>query len=40
MAGALLRCSPLAVLALRRKECLALHPAMTAKMHRLFLDRP
>jgi hypothetical protein len=37
VAGALLRCTPLAVLALRRVGRLALHRATTAKMHNLSL---
>jgi len=37
VAGALLRCVPLAVLALRRVTRLASHPATTAKLHNLFL---
>jgi hypothetical protein len=40
VAGALRRCPPLAVLALRRVERLALHPATTAKMHNLSLRGP
>src|SRR4051794_18363520 len=36
VAGALLRCVLLAVLALRRVTRLALHPATTARMHNLF----
>ncbi len=39
-AGALLRCAPLAVLALRRIARLASHPATTAKLHSLFLREP
>jgi len=35
--GALPRCAPLAVLALRRVARLASHPATTAKLHNLFL---
>jgi hypothetical protein len=35
--GALQRCPPLAVLALRRVVRLAAHPATTAKLHTLFL---
>jgi hypothetical protein len=35
--GALLRCAPLAVLALRRIARLASHPATTAKLPKLFL---
>ncbi len=37
VAGALLRCPPLAVLARRRVVRLASHPAMPAKMHNLSL---
>jgi len=37
VAGALLRCAPLAVLALRRVARLASHPATAAKCHNLFL---
>src|SRR5262245_37834507 len=37
VAGALLRCAPLAVLALRRVTRLAAHPATTAKLPKLFL---
>jgi hypothetical protein len=40
VAGALRRCPPLAVLALRRVGRLALHPATTAKMHNLLLRGP
>ena len=35
--AALLRCAPLAVLALRRAARLASPPAMAAKLHNLFL---
>ena len=40
VAGALRRCSPLAVLALRHVERLATHPATTAKMYNLLPDKP
>ncbi len=38
--SALLRCPPLAVLALRRAVRLALHPATTAKLPNLLLREP
>ena len=40
IAGALLRCAPLAVPALRRVAHLASPPAMAAKWHNLFLRGP
>jgi hypothetical protein len=38
--GALLRCPPLAVLALRRVVCLALHPATPAKLLTYYRASP
>src|SRR5690606_10272311 len=40
LAGALLRCAPLAVLALRRAARLASHPAMATKLHAFSLHDP